>query len=69
MSQVTTLRMDATYQDDPKVQEILQQYQVEGLPTVVFLDSHGHEINNSRVIGFVTPEEFSQALALFNIFK
>ena len=69
LAQVTTLRMDATNQDDPDVQKILQDYQVDGFPTVIFLDAHGHEIDNSRVIGFVSPEEFSQALALFRIFK
>ena len=69
LAQVTTLRVDATNQDDPGVQKILQEYNVDGLPTIVFLDSKGQEINNSRVIGFVTPQEFSQSLALFNIFK
>jgi len=69
LAQVNALRMDATNQDDPLVQSILQEYGVEGLPTIVFLDSHGHEIKDSRVIGFVTPREFSQALAMFNIFK
>jgi len=69
LSQVITLRVDATNQDDPQVQQVCNLYQIEGLPTIIFLDSHGQEINNSRVIGFVTPEDFSQALALFRIFK
>ena len=69
LSQVTALRVDATNQDDPKVQQICQQYEIEGLPTIVFLDSHGHEVNNSRIIGFVTPSDFSQVFALFKIFK
>ena len=69
LNQVITLRVDSTNQDDPEVQRICQLYQIEGLPTIIFLDSHGQEINNSRVIGFVTPEEFSQALAMFRIFK
>jgi thiol:disulfide interchange protein DsbD len=69
LARVTALRMDATNQDDPNVQKILEQYSIEGLPTIVLLNSSGEEINNSRVIGFVTPEEFSQVLALLNIFK
>jgi thioredoxin:protein disulfide reductase len=69
LAQVTCLRMDATDQDDPKVQSILQEYGIEGLPTIVFLDSRGREINDSRVIGFVTPRDFSQVLAMLNIFK
>jgi thiol:disulfide interchange protein DsbD len=69
LAQVTALRVDMTNQDDPEVQKIAQEYDIEGLPTVVFLNSRGQEINNSRVIGFVTPKEFSRALALFKIFK
>ena len=69
LAQVTTLRMDVTDQEDPEVQKIAQEYGIEGVPTVIFLDSHGKEIENSRVIGFVTPEDFAQSLALFKIFK
>ncbi len=69
LAQVTALRMDATNQDDPQVQKILQEYGIEGLPTIIFLDSHGQEIKNSRLIGLVTPQEFSQALALLAILK
>lgn len=69
LAQVTALRMDATDQDDPAVQKIAEGYGIEGLPTVVFLDGKGKEIDNSRVIGFVTPHDFSQSLALLKIFK
>ncbi len=69
LAQVTALRMDVTNQDDPEVQKILQKYGIEGVPTVIFLDSRGQEIKDSMVIGLVTPQEFSQALALLNIFK
>jgi thioredoxin:protein disulfide reductase len=66
LAQVTALRMDVTNQDDPVVQEIIQEYGIEGVPTVIFLDSKAQEIKDSRVIGLVTPQEFSQALALLN---
>jgi len=69
LAQVTTLREDVTNQDDPEVQKIAQEYDIEGVPTVIFLDGNGHEIPNSRVIGFVPPQEFSQSLALLTIFK
>jgi len=69
LAQVTALRMDVTDQQDPDVQKIADEYGIEGVPTVVFLDSKGKEIDNSRVLGFVTPEEFSQSLALLKISK
>ncbi len=69
LAQVTALRMDATNQDDSEVQKIIQEYGVEGVPTVIFLDSKGQEVKDSRVIGLVTPEEFLQAFAMLKIFK
>jgi thiol:disulfide interchange protein DsbD len=69
LAKYTTLRVDATNQDDPKVQQNLQDYGIEGLPTVIFLDAKGQEIKDSRVIGFVTPEEFEQALAMVSVLK
>ncbi len=69
LSQVTALRMDVTDQDNPEVQKIATEYSIDGVPTVIFINSHGQEIDNSRVIGYVTPKEFSQSLALFKIFK
>ena len=69
LAQVTTLRMDATDQDDPQVQAILQEYGIEGFPTIIFLDSHGQEIKDSRIIGFLTPREFLQVFALVNVLK
>ncbi len=69
LAQVTALRMDVTNQDDPQIQQILQEYEIEGVPTIIFLDSRGVEIKNSRVIGLVTAQEFSQALALLALLK
>ena len=58
LAQVTALRMDVTDMDDPKVQSIIQEYEIDGVPTVVFLDSHGHEIKDSRIIGAVSLKNF-----------
>jgi len=69
LAQVTALRIDVTNQEDPEVQRIAQEYGIEGVPTVIFLDSKGQEINNSRIIGFVTAQEFFQSLALLKIFE
>lgn len=69
LAQVTALRMDVTNQDDPQIQKILQEYEIEGVPTIIFLDSRGKEIKDFRIIGVVTPQEFSQALALLALLK
>jgi len=69
LSGITALKVDATNQEDPQVQQIAQEYEIEGLPTVVFLDRKGKEITNSRVIGLVTPKEMDQALAVLTLLK
>ena len=58
------LRVDATDMSAPSVEKILQQYDVFGLPIVVFLDIGGHEVKEARVIGYVPPSEFLKSLKL-----
>jgi len=62
LAQVTALRMNVTNINGARVQSIIQEYGIDGVPEVVFLDGHGHEIKDSRVMGLVTPEEFSRSL-------
>ena len=69
LDKVTALRVDATNQEDPNVAAVAQQYQVDGLPTIIFLDSRGKEIPHSRLEGFATPSDFAQAYAMANILQ
>lgn len=69
LARVTALRVDATNQEDPNVAALAQQYEVDGLPTIIFLDSHGKEIPHSRLEGFATPSDFAQAYAMANLFQ
>jgi thioredoxin:protein disulfide reductase len=56
MSHFVNVRVDATNDDDPKVEATLASFKVRGLPTVVVLDSHGNEA--LRFNDFVPPERF-----------
>lgn len=58
------LRVDATDMMAPAVQEVLQRYDVLGLPAVVFLDLDGQEIEAARVTGYVPPAEFLRSVQL-----
>jgi thiol:disulfide interchange protein DsbD len=69
LAQVTALRMDVTDMDAQGVQSIIQEYGIDGVPTVVFLDSRGHEIADSRIMGAASSKEFSESLAMLKIFK
>lgn len=69
LNKVTALRMDATNQYDDAVQSIIQQYQIEGVPTVIFLDSRGKEVIDARLMGLATEQDFTQAFAMLDVLK
>lgn len=54
------VRVDATHDDDPKVEATLASLKVVGLPTVILFDSTGKEALRYR--DFVPAEEFLAAL-------
>ncbi len=35
-----------------------EQYTIYGLPTIVFIDAEGNEVAESRVVGYLDPEDF-----------
>ena len=53
-----TLKADLTQYSSPAVEKLREQYQVLGVPTIVFLDRNGNELPELRQIGFVGPERF-----------
>jgi thioredoxin:protein disulfide reductase len=54
----TRIKADLTNGDDPLVQELTKRYAIVGVPTVVFIDSSGHEQQELRLTGFEKPEQF-----------
>ena len=50
------VKVDATDQDDPKVESTLERFGVKGLPTVLVFDSSGKEAK--RFTDFVPPDQF-----------
>jgi thiol:disulfide interchange protein DsbD len=58
------VRVDATDDEDPKVEKALAEFRVKGLPTVILFDSAGREA--TRFNDFVDAEPFLQALRAVN---
>jgi thiol:disulfide interchange protein DsbD len=54
---VVALRLDLT-QDEEEHEEILKQYEVRGVPTVVFLNRDGEELKDLRIESFVGKDVF-----------
>jgi thiol:disulfide interchange protein DsbD len=57
------VKLDLTGKSDPRHVELLQRYQVMGVPTVVFLDGRGREVPDLRLVDFTPPEQFLSRLA------
>jgi thiol:disulfide interchange protein DsbD len=52
------IKVDVTSADTDEIREAVRQFDVFGVPTVIFLDEKGLEVPRLRMNGFVPPEEF-----------
>ena len=52
------IKANLTAAEDPKVIELTKQYAIAGVPTTVFVDSTGHELQPLRLTGFEEPAKF-----------
>lgn len=57
-SDMTRLKVDLTHFDSPEAEQIREEYNISGVPTIVFLASNGEEVEDARIIGFVDGDEF-----------
>lgn len=64
MARFVAVKVDATNDQDPKVEATLTRFQVVGLPTVLIFDSRGREV--IRYTDFVGPKQFLQAVSRVN---
>jgi thiol:disulfide interchange protein DsbD len=52
------VKADLTAPDDATTQALTKEYQILGVPTLVFLDAKGNEIRDLRLTGFEPPAQF-----------
>ena len=52
------IKIDLTRKGNPVHENLLGQYDVKGVPTVVFLDRQGKERRNLRVVDYLPAEQF-----------
>lgn len=57
-SDVMRLRADLTLSGSNEVKSLRKQYEISGVPTVVFIAADGRERRDLRIFGFVTAEDF-----------
>lgn len=58
LSRFVRIKANLTNANDPLVQKLTKKYGIVGVPTIVFLDSTGHELSGDRLVGFEAPREF-----------
>ncbi|HEY4640400.1 MAG TPA: cytochrome c biogenesis protein CcdA [Thermoanaerobaculia bacterium] len=52
------IKANLTDAENPKTIALAKQYSVLGMPTIVFVDSNGHELPSLRLAGFEEPAKF-----------
>ncbi|MBM4275473.1 MAG: DUF255 domain-containing protein, partial [Deltaproteobacteria bacterium] len=58
-----TIKVDLTRKGDSQSEALVRQYQVKGVPTVVFLDRDGKELKDLRLVDYLPPEQFLSRMA------
>lgn len=58
LSGYVRLKVDMTRNDSETNRALAERFGVQGVPTIIFLDSRGREWQNSRVVGFLPLNEF-----------
>ncbi|MDR7120404.1 protein-disulfide reductase DsbD [Rheinheimera soli] len=61
MAQFTLIKIDVTHAT-AQDQQLLDHFQVLGLPTLLLFDKNGSELTQSRITGFMGPKDFSAHL-------
>src|SRR5690606_1754498 len=64
LSRHVLIKADITEINDDS-QRIMEQYQILGLPALVFFDANGNEIQGKRILGEMGPDKFLAHLATF----
>jgi thiol:disulfide interchange protein DsbD len=52
------LKVDLTSFDSPDAEMLRKQFEIAGVPTIVFLNQRGQEVKTARVVGYLPPKQF-----------
>ena len=57
------IKVDVTKGGNPEHENLLQEYNVKGVPTIVFLDAQGRERLDLRLVDYMPPDHFLNHMA------
>ena len=52
------VKVDVTKGGNPYHEELLKQYGIKGVPTIVFLDAQGEERTDLRLVDYLPADQF-----------
>ncbi len=58
------MKVDLTHFDSERAERLREKYDIAGVPTIKFLDSEGGEVEDARVVGYLSAEEFLKRLEI-----
>ncbi|GJQ19845.1 MAG: hypothetical protein HBSIN02_02000 [Bacteroidia bacterium] len=56
------LKVDLTHFDSPESEALRREFDIAGVPTIVFLDKDGMEERSARVVGYLSPPDFLERI-------
>jgi thiol:disulfide interchange protein DsbD len=56
------IKIDVTQAGNALHERLLRQFEVKGVPTVVFLDTTGKEQQDLRLVDFLPPDQFAERM-------
>lgn len=57
------IKVDLTQRGDRSHERLLTEYTIKGVPTVIFLDGRGRELQDLRLVGYLPPDQFRARMA------
>jgi thioredoxin:protein disulfide reductase len=61
--QFVMVKVDLTQSGNPVYERLLKQYEIKGVPTIVFLSVQGKELGNLRLVDYMPPDQFLKHMA------
>jgi thioredoxin:protein disulfide reductase len=62
-SDFVMIKVDVTKGGNPLYERLLEQYEIKGVPTIVFLDTGGKERRDLRLVDYLPPDQFLGRMA------
>ncbi|MEX0890471.1 MAG: thioredoxin family protein, partial [Balneolaceae bacterium] len=58
------LKVDMTQYESEENRQLREEFQIAGVPTIVFIDRDGNEVPDTRVVGFLQPDRFLERIEM-----